>query len=161
LNLGRAKVIKMGHDLYAAESGFRYLSSNFKIKTPGDQYSEFLIQNYLFYTTIPYKTAFYLKVHTKIDWFKKFKRGYHYYDGNDLQNFRYPDEKLLSIGNIFSQREFEIIKLVESGFSTDLIAQTLFLSPYTVNTHRRNILKKSGKANTSDLILELKERGLL
>jgi DNA-binding NarL/FixJ family response regulator len=37
----------------------------------------------------------------------------------------------------------------------------LFLSKYTVNTHRKNILEKSGKASIAELIYELYEIGLL
>jgi DNA-binding NarL/FixJ family response regulator len=75
--------------------------------------------------------------------------------------FRYPDEELLDIGPVFSERELEIIKLIESGLSSKQIAAKLFLSVYTVNTHRKNILKKSGKPMISNLIYELKEQGLL
>ena len=45
--------------------------------------------------------------------------------------------------------------------SSEQIAEKLFLSPYTINTHRSNILEKTGKASISELIYELKERGLL
>ena len=59
------------------------------------------------------------------------------------------------------KREFEIIRLIEAGLSTEQIAEKLFLSVYTVNTHRGNILKKTHKSQISDLIYELKERGVL
>ena len=75
--------------------------------------------------------------------------------------FRFPDEDLLSIGPDLSVREFEIIKLIEKGQSSKQIADKLFLSVYTVNTHRRNILKKTGKATISDLIYELMQQGVL
>ncbi len=75
--------------------------------------------------------------------------------------FRFPDEKLLQIGPPYSTRELEIIKLIESGLSSKQIAEKLFLSVYTVSTHRTNILEKSGKATIADLIYELKEQGLL
>ena len=75
--------------------------------------------------------------------------------------FKYPDEVLLKMGNDLTKREFEIIKLVEKGLSTEKIAKKLFLSAYTINTHRGNILKKSGKAHISDLIYELMEEGKL
>ena len=58
--------------------------------------------------------------------------------------FRYPDQKMLQLGNVFTNREFEIIKMIASGMSTEQIAEKLFLSVYTVNTHRGNILKKTG-----------------
>ncbi len=44
-----------------------------------------------------------------------------------------------------SQREREIIRLVSEGYNSQQIANRLFISVHTVNTHRRNI---SGKTNT-------------
>jgi DNA-binding CsgD family transcriptional regulator len=111
--------------------------------------------------TFTYKTVFYLKIHTNVDWCKKIRHGYHYYIGNDMAYFRYPDDTMLSMGNVFTMREFEIIRLIAMGHSTEQIAGKLFLSTYTVNTHRCNILKKTGKTNVPELIFELQERGLL
>ena len=161
LNLGRTKIVKMAQDLFIAEKGYSFYQPIIRIRVPTGEYSDFLIQCYLFYTTIPYKTVFFLKIHTNIDWHKKIKHGYHYYIGDDLSYFRYPDEEMLMKGNIFSDREFEIIRLIESGFDSEQIAEKLFLSVHTVNTHRRNMLEKSGKASMSDLIYYLKERGVL
>ena len=161
LNRARAKVIKLAQDLYIAEKGFTLMSTNFRMRTPAGSYTNFLIQAYLFFTALPYKTVFFLKIHTNIDRFKKIKYGYHYYIGDDLKYFRYPDDELLNRGNVFTEREFEIIRLIESGLNTEQIALKLFLSPLTINTHRANILEKTGKTHISDLIYDLKERGLL
>lgn len=161
LNLGRARIIKLAQDLFIAEKGYSILSTNIRMRDSSGEYSDFLIQCYIFYTTIPYKTVFFLKIHTNIDWHRKIKHGYHYYVGNDLSYFRSPDKELLNKGNIFSEREFEIIRLIGSGMNSDQIAEKLFLSVHTVNTHRRNILEKSGKNHISDLIYDLQERGLL
>jgi DNA-binding CsgD family transcriptional regulator len=161
LNLGRSKIVRIAQDLFIAEKGYTIVSTNHKYRIPSGEYSDFLVQCYLFYTTIPYKTVFFLKIHTNIDWHKKIKHGYHYYIGTDLSYFKYPDDDMLSKGNIFSGREFEIIKLIESGLGSEEIADKLFLSVHTVTTHRRNILVKAGKTHISDLIYELKERGLL
>jgi DNA-binding CsgD family transcriptional regulator len=68
---------------------------------------------------------------------------------------------MLKLGNVLSDREFEIVKLVHLGLNSEQIAEKLFLSKHTINTHRNNILIKTGKAHISDLIYELKERGLL
>ena len=159
--LGRAKLFKLAHDLYMAEKGTSLFSTNFKIRNPQGRYSELLFQMYLYFSTIPYKSVFLLKVHTNIDWFKKRKYGYHYYIGNDLSNFRYPDEELLCEGNILTHREMEIVRLIESGLVTEQIAEKLFLSPNTVNTHRRNILEKTNKLHISDVIYDLTEKGLM
>ena len=119
------------------------------------------MQFFIYYSTVPYKSVFLLKVHTNIDWYKKHKSGYHYYLGEDMSNFRYPDEELLKIAEVFSKREFDILHLLEKGYSTEKVAETLFLSPNTIKTHRRNILRKSGKSNIPELIFDLKEHGLL
>ncbi len=50
-----------------------------------------------------------------------------------------------------SEREKEVIKLIASGFTTSQIAVKLFLSEYTIETHRKNIGKKTG-ANSPSLI---------
>jgi len=160
-NLARAKVIKTGQEIFIAGKGDSLVSTNVKLRAPGGGYSNILIQSYSFYASNPYKTVFYFKLHTNIDWCKKIKNGFHYYLGTDLSYFRYPDMELLNTGNIFSDREFEIIKLIAHSLSTEQIAEKLFLSPYTVNTHRGNILQKSGKANISELIYELMEKGML
>jgi DNA-binding CsgD family transcriptional regulator len=161
LNLGRATLLKKSQELYIAEEGNLLLSSSMKIRNTTGEYSNVLLQNYLFYTTDPYKTVFLLKIHTNIDWFKNIKNGYHYYIGNDLSFFRFPDRKMLLKGNVFSDREFEILKLIESGLSSEQIANKIFVSTNTVNTHRRNILQKTGKLHISELIYELIERGVL
>jgi DNA-binding CsgD family transcriptional regulator len=161
LNLGRAKLIKLAQDIFIAGSGSTLLSTNFNVRNAKGTYTNLFIQCYLFYSDIPYKTVYFLKIHTDIDWCKKIKNGFHYYLGNDTSFFRYPDEELLSLGNVFTIREFEIIKLIESGLSTKEISNKLFLSPYTVNTHRGNILKKSKQVKISELILDLKEKGIL
>jgi DNA-binding NarL/FixJ family response regulator len=41
-------------------------------------------------------------------------------------------------------REIEIIRLITQEFSTAQIADKLFISPRTVDTHRKNILQKTG-----------------
>ena len=49
-------------------------------------------------------------------------------------------------------REVEIIRLVAEGKAAQVIADQLFLSLHTVNTHRRNILAKLKLKNIADLV---------
>ncbi len=58
------------------------------------------------------------------------------------------EEKVENLSN----REIEIIKLIAQEFSTNEIAEKLFLSPATVETHRHNILKKLGIKNAIGLV---------
>jgi len=75
-------------------------------------------------------------------------------------NYENPDfgEPILSSGNghdktyFLSRREKEIVQLTVDGLSSNDIAAKLFVSPHTVNTHRRNIYKKLGLQNVKELI---------
>jgi len=51
-----------------------------------------------------------------------------------------------------TDREIEIIKLLLEGKSSQQIAAKLFISKHTVDTHRRNILKKINIKSTTELI---------
>jgi hypothetical protein len=159
--LALVKMFKIAHELFVAKEGEMLLSSNFRLRNFTGNYSNQLIQCYLFYCQNPYNTVYLINVNTDISWCKKIKHGFHFYAGNDLTYFKYPDEELLMIGNVFSDREFEIIRMIQEGLDSEQIAGKLFLSKHTVNTHRKNILEKTGKSHISDLIYDLKERGLL
>ena len=54
---------------------------------------------------------------------------------------------------ILSERENEIIKLVAEGNTNGRIAELLFLSNHTVNTHRKNIMSKLGVKNTAGIVM--------
>ena len=60
-----------------------------------------------------------------------------------------------------SPREKEIIQLLSDGFTTKKIAEKLFISPHTVETHRQNILLKLGLKNTAELIKYSIQKGLV
>lgn len=49
-------------------------------------------------------------------------------------------------------RELEIIKLIWQEYSTAEIAEKLFLSKFTIETHRKNILKKTNSKTIIGLV---------
>ena len=51
-----------------------------------------------------------------------------------------------------TRREKEIVRLVADGQTTQQIADRLFISPLTVETHRRNLMKKMNVSNAASLI---------
>ena len=161
LNLGRPKIIKLAQELYQAKEGSRFLSTDFRMRNSSGDYSRMLVQGYLVYKSTPRETVYFLKLHTNIDWWQKKDLGFHYYVGEDPAFFRFPDLELLNMGMLLSRREFELLRLIERGLSSEQIAEELFLSINTVNTHRSNMLKKTGKEAISDLIYSYKERGLM
>jgi len=58
-----------------------------------------------------------------------------------------------------TSREIEIIKLIAQELTSQEIADKLFLSHFTVDTHRRNIINKLGVKNTAGLIRYAYENG--
>ena len=62
---------------------------------------------------------------------------------------------------IISQREQEILKLIANEYRTYEIAAELFISPHTVQTHRKNLLEKMEVKNVAGLIRKSFEMGYL
>lgn len=60
-----------------------------------------------------------------------------------------------------TKREKEILKLVAEEYSNQEIADKLFLSLRTVETHRSNLTKKLEAKNTASLVKEAIRRGLI
>jgi DNA-binding NarL/FixJ family response regulator len=60
-----------------------------------------------------------------------------------------------------SPREQEILQLVAEGMTTSEIAEKLFTSPRTVETHRQNIMEKTGAKNTAALVKTAVSQGWL
>ena len=74
----------------------------------------------------------------------------------NIKNPNVPDTcPLYSVcgGVNISEREMEIIRYVSEGLSNQEIADKLFLSVHTVNTHRKNIMGKLGITNTAGLVM--------
>ena len=51
-----------------------------------------------------------------------------------------------------TRREQEVLRLIAGGKTTQQIAEQLFVSPLTVETHRRNLMQKFGVSNAPALI---------
>jgi DNA-binding CsgD family transcriptional regulator len=160
-NIARTKLFNLGQKIFIEKGEKSIISTNFRFDNGQGEYRSIMVQCYLFYSDIPYKTVFMLQVMTDMYWFKKIKHGYHYYLGSDLSVFRFPTDDILLKGNIFSDCEFKILQLLATGLSTEEIAAKLIKSIHTISTHRRNILKKTGSHSTQELILDLKVRGFL
>lgn len=54
---------------------------------------------------------------------------------------------------ILSERENQIIILIAEGLTNGQIAEQLFLSNHTINTHRKNIMGKLGVKNTAGIVM--------
>lgn len=52
-----------------------------------------------------------------------------------------------------SKRELQIIQYIAEGYTNSQIAAIIYLSNHTVNTHRKNIMKKLGVNNTAGIVM--------
>ncbi len=90
-----------------------------------------------------------------------------------MQGTTYYDEKIVKVvmesfnkkrkgQNVeLTKREIEIVRLIAKGKSTKEIAEEFFLSPRTVETHRKNIFSKLGINKVAALIRYAIEQELL
>lgn len=60
-----------------------------------------------------------------------------------------------------SPREFEVLELITKSMTTAQIADELHLSVHTINSHRKNILKKLNLSSPAELIVYALETGLV
>jgi len=60
-----------------------------------------------------------------------------------------------------TQREREILVLISEGITSNQIADKLFISPLTADTHRKNLLLKFEASNTAQLIKKASVLGYL
>lgn len=143
------------------KEGSVFQSVQFRMLNGSGEYINVLFQVHMFYCAAPHNTVFSLVVLTDLSNFKLKNGSNHFYVGNDHSTFRYPDGELLDLGRSFSAREMEILTCIADCMESDQIAEKLGITVNTVNTHRRNIVKKSGYSSTHELIFSLQAKGML
>jgi DNA-binding NarL/FixJ family response regulator len=62
---------------------------------------------------------------------------------------------------VLTEREREILQLLAEGKSNKEAAAVLDLSPYTVETHRTNLMQKLGLHNTAEIVLYAVKKGII
>ena len=91
------------------------------------------------------------------DAIEKVVKGETFFDPNVALNFMndYVDENT-SVGNskkvVLSKRELEILELIANGNTSKEIAEILFIAKTTVDTHRKNMIRKLELDNGNELV---------
>jgi DNA-binding NarL/FixJ family response regulator len=62
---------------------------------------------------------------------------------------------------VLSRREKEVLELIAEGYTNPQIAEKLFISPFTVDSHRKNLIAKLNVKNTATLIRKAVENKLI
>ena len=70
-------------------------------------------------------------------------------------------DKISKHCDILSDRELETLRLLAEGKESKEIGKILFISPHTVDNHRRNMISKIGVRDTTGLIQICKMTGIL
>jgi DNA-binding NarL/FixJ family response regulator len=63
--------------------------------------------------------------------------------------------------DLLTEREREVLQLLAEGKSNKETAAVLKLSPYTVETHRTNLMQKLGLHNTAEIVLYAVRKGII
>lgn len=74
--------------------------------------------------------------------------GHTYYD----KKIHIPDAEKNASKSILSSREREILQLVAKGQTSHQIADALFIGKSTVDTHRKNMIRKLGLSGAGELL---------
>ncbi|QQS52173.1 MAG: response regulator transcription factor [Bacteroidota bacterium] len=53
---------------------------------------------------------------------------------------------------VLTRREVEVMRYISDGLTNNEIAEQMFISPLTVDSHRKNLLTKLGAKNTASLV---------
>lgn len=62
--------------------------------------------------------------------------------------------------NKLTSREIEVLQMICRELSTEEIASALFVSPLTINNHRRSLISKTGAKNVAGLVMYAIRNGL-
>lgn len=83
----------------------------------------------------------------------------HKFNEEDKDDDVYMDDFTKSA--ILTEREMDVVLLISRGFSNKEMAEKLFLSKYTIETHRKNIMRKLKMRSSAQLILFASNQGLV
>ncbi|HYF02037.1 MAG TPA: response regulator transcription factor [Patescibacteria group bacterium] len=97
---------------------------------------------------------------------EKIHAGEHYFSSDVALAMMSPapriiSEQMLLHSEILSKREVQIVKLIAQEMTSAQIANELFISESTVETHRRNIIQKLGVKSTVGIMKYAIQHGLV
>lgn len=98
-----------------------------------------------------------IPVNDKVSFISKDKKSY--YNVGSIKDVLNYDIKLGTMK--LTKREKDVLSEMMKGKNGEEIAEALFISPHTVTTHRKNLLRKTDSANAVELVSKCFIEGLL
>ena len=89
---------------------------------------------------------------TSIDFISNKNQVEWHLNTNEVDFLRFKDNVYTEFRNFFTSRELLIIHGIKKGLKSSEIATELSISKYTVDTHRKNILRKCGCTDKEQLL---------
>lgn len=80
---------------------------------------------------------------------------------NIIMEKHFSPEPAEVVPGILTVRETEILALLAGGYSTQKVADELHLSPHTVHTHRKSIIKKLNIKSPAEFVIYALDFGLI
>lgn len=80
---------------------------------------------------------------------------------NIIMEKHFSQESAAVSSTVLTARETEILTLLASGYSTQKVADELHLSPHTVHTHRKSIIKKLNIKSPTEFVIYAMDFGLI
>ena len=78
-----------------------------------------------------------------------------------LENMLFKKGNSSGIEEPLSEREIEVLKLIGDGLTNKEIGDKLYISDRTVDSHRRNLLQKTGAKNSAELVKYAFTKGII
>jgi DNA-binding NarL/FixJ family response regulator len=75
-----------------------------------------------------------------------------HYFSNDTSKLKTRNDYIQFSANLITPREQSVLRLIAEGYTNQQIADTLFISVKTADTHRKNMLAKLKLSNTAALV---------
>ncbi len=140
-----------------------FFDFNYKLAENTPYYFRMLQHMKTFKADINYNPLFSINLFSDITYLKKKEDGtlaIKMPDGKVLF-YKFNDySKTVTDFGSFSEREITLLQLLARGLSSVQIADLLFISPHTVDTHRRNMLEMTNCVNTTALIVYCRMLGI-
>ena len=153
LNIMR-RIIK-GSVEHCAQQNYKgkneYLHIKHRVQKKDETYILLLRQTQKFESTHNGRLKSTLSLVTDISFVSSTKVEWEIY-ANKLDRKEFKKSIYKEFSDFFTSRELEIISLIKQGLNSKNISDRLFISPHTVATHRKNILKKSNCHSSKELL---------
>lgn len=133
---------------------------NYRVKQNNGEYSDILRQSSVLQIDKTGRLISTISICSKIMNLNTKKRIQFKMHGDHAENF-IVEQLSFAKKQQLTKREIEIINLIAQGFSTKQIASQLGISVLTVETQRKNMLKKYNMHNTFQLVFWAKDQELI